>query len=279
MKLKNFFCLVIALLLCLSLASCGETCAHSNIGTDGICSDCGADCGTQNVPCNSHTDSNFDSVCDVCGVAIASGNGEVLLVENGIPKFQLVKANVTTADTISAINKLIEKLNERLSEDVKLVDDKAETTADVEILLGNISSRGSEYIIDYHYLGYNGYTVRAVGNKIIVLGGSNDALIDAIKHLEQNVFNIKKSVKPIENLTMTEEMSIEEIQDDYVTTSVTIDGVDIKNFKFAVDKSDSNFRKAALNAQDLLYRGLGVWLEIEDIALAKEEDNLMKMVP
>ncbi len=277
MKKRSLFAIIIISLLCLSLIACGggETCKHANVGADGVCADCGETVNdTAPQPCEKHTDANSDSKCDVCGETVTTvKDGEILLIENSTPKFQIVKARGANASTASAIDSLIEKLNARLGESVKLADDNVATVREIEILIGEVSSRGDEYKIDPHYLGYKGFTVRAIGNKVVVLGGSDDTLVDAIEYLEKEIFGIKKAVKPIETLILTKEMMCENIQDDYVTQSVSIAGKDIDNYVFAINKSDKELLKLTQSLQEVLYKAIGAWLDIEEIRFIEDAQN------
>ena len=249
---------------------------HTDSDGNGICDTEG--CGETVTPtppaCTEHTDADGDGVCDTEGcnepVEPEEGdgteqtghfneNGELILFKDGIPTFTIIKGSDIGTNGI-AIDELVTAINLRTSTKVQCLELSSEPT-DVEILIGTVTNRGDEYKIDRHTLGLNGYTVKQVGTKIVVLGGSSDSLGIAIKHLKETVFNIKKAVEPFTDLAITADTSIEYVQDNYAVTGVTVDGEDLKSFTVCYPSGDNEARKTAKSLQSLLYEKTGIWLD------------------
>lgn len=134
-----------------------------------------------------------------------------------------------------------------------------------EILIGEISARDEEYLFDTHTLGAEGYTVRVVGKKIIVTGGSDKAIIEALEYLESEILYLDGAPEPISELYIDKELSLTEIQDNYRIDSISVNGEEISDFTIAVDLDNPESVKAAEEIRETLYIYAGYWLKIVPI--------------
>ena len=127
---------------------------------------------------------------------------------------------------------------------------------DIEIIIGAPKYRGDEYAIDFHYLGPDGYAVKAVGNKIIVLYGSDNSVGEALDHLKETVFGITSKTKKLTEVVVTEDKLIEEKQT-FTLTSATVMGNDLKSY---VLEYPTSVRTEVGLIQNNLYNKVGLWL-------------------
>ncbi len=273
MKFKGSFATllsaVLVFALCFALAACGGETAceeHTDTDSNGKCDICGADVEASTPPCTEHTDANYDGKCDNCGTEVEpAADGTLVLVKDSVPTFQIVIGDVASSHR-SSILAFVAKVNERVGDTkVSVADENSGEAQPVEILIGSVSNRGEQYAIDKYSLGYDGYIVEVIGTKLVVLGGSDSALSEAISDLEKEIFGIKGSkVKPIENLTVTE--SIDERVKEFTVESVTIADNDMKDYVIAANSDDTYAYNVALAAQETIYRGTGKHLEIVELS-------------
>ena len=66
----------------------------------------------------------------------------------------------------------------------------------VEIIFGSAKNRGDEFKRDEHYLGYKGFSIELVGNKLFVLGGDK-GYREAIRYLEDTLFDLERYGKEL----------------------------------------------------------------------------------
>lgn len=252
--MKKTLLFVVAALLCLTVA-------FSFVGCGG------------NV-CTAHTDADGDGICDTEGcnepveskptppaADVFNEKGELVLYKGGKPTFQFIVAEDAQSQLLE-VKELAETLTKLSDGEVKY-GDISTPTADVEILIGTVSNRGSEYIFDAHDWGMNGYMVKQIGTKIVVIGGSEDALAKAVKYVKEQVFGIKKSTPPFTDFVMQEKKNYDKPQTGYKTTSIKIDGVSISEYVIYHGRSTVE-KNVAIAFRDALYENEGIWLEVKD---------------
>lgn len=232
-------------------------------------------CGGNTDECKNHADTNGDGICEECGKE-AEPQGSVVnnvtLIENGKALFQIViDSNVDVGVRLAANNIKMELNKQGIKIDV-VESDAPEK--DTEILIGGVSTRGSEYYIDGHDYGMKGYTFKIVGSKVIIAAGSTETLVEAIEEFAEDVLGMGDG--DIENAVMTEKQQVEEIQKDYDITSIAISGEDIKGYTIATDKKNSLLLKPATTLQEALYKTAGYWLPIVSLEEANEKSIIIK---
>ena len=270
MKIKALFSIFLVFVLAFAITACGGECAHADVDKDGKCDSCGADVGTV---CTQHTDSDRNGKCDSCNADVEltpEYDGTLELVKDGVHSFQFVLDDNINNDNYYAVTDLADKISQRINGakvDVLYDSDGGEET--VEILIGTVKTRGEKYNIDKYSLGYDGYIVEVIDSKIVVLGGSDKALKNAITDLEKKVFGIKNKVTPIENLTVTE--NIDERVTEYSVESVTIDGKDLSSYVIATHNDTSGIMQVlSSNVQEIIYKGTGHYLQIVTLSALDE---------
>ena len=223
--------------------------------------------------CTEHTDNNGDGICDNegCGTVVPPApsadvfneNGELYLFKDGVPTFRFVMGK----DTIKNFSAKIKDLSETLSLYTKdnlmpeIVNYTAEPT-DVEILIGTFDNRGDEYKINGYDYGMTGYIVKQIGTKIVVHGGSDDALENAISYLKSTVFEIKKSNENFTDFVMASDKSYDVKQSNYSLKDITVAGNSIRDYVITYVKGDKIANEAAKTFQAAIYNKCGIYLEI-----------------
>ena len=197
-------------------------------------------------------------------------SGEVILVDNSVTKFKFVVADGMSSDINMTVGKLVSELA-KYGVDTEVLFDNQETLTSCEVLIGTVKSRGDEYKLDPHVYGWEGYTIKIIGNKILILGGSEDSLNEAIEVFKKDILGINKKTKKITNAKMTSEQNVEKIQDDYTVKSVTIAESNLNSYKIVASADERTEYATAKSVQELLYKKLGTWLDI--VAPASEYTN------
>jgi len=228
---------------------------HTDANKDGKCDECGAE--VEATECD-HTDANFDGKCDLCKEAMADS---IAFYENGTTKFKFVMASGIPGSHVRLVDELVSQLK-KLGIEVSLVDDKAATASDFEVLFGVCSSRGDEYKLDPHVYGMEGYAVKLIGTKIVVVSGSDDSFDDAIAALKETFLGITDTTRKLTTRYISESMNVDEIQDDYKVSTITLYDKDIKGYTIAVDKTNTTTFTTAKKLQEMLYSQTGYWLDL-----------------
>ena len=229
-------------------------------------------CGDPAPACTEHIDSNGDGVCDTegCGEAVESNpdttadvfneNGELILFKDGTPTFQFVIGTDAATKQVEPIKALADTLSSLGNAEVKTVMQN-DDAMDVEILIGTVTNRGSEYNVNKYDYGVNGYAVKQIGTKIIVIGGSDTALDKAVEHLKENVFGLRKTNPKFTDFAMAKDKTVDAPQTNYKLKEVTIADTPISEYTIYCTKGSEGALKAAENFRDALYAKSGIYLK------------------
>ena len=219
-------------------------------------------CGGGDDPCKAHADENNDGKCDKCGETVEEQKpsaSNLTLIENGEAKFQIVYA-AAPSKVLNAINTVKNTLS-KAGVSVTSTIEKEDNVKDCEILIGNITTRADKYKTDGHDYGMEGYVIKIIDSKVIINAGSDDTLINAIEEFAEDILGID-NIDDSSTVVMSTEQQVEEIQDDYKITSLSVDGKNMKGYTIAVNKSNKYHMAAAKLLQSNLYERTGLWLEI-----------------
>ena len=261
--MKKLFLLLIAVLTLSLFIGCGETPPEE---------------------CAVHNDADGDGKCDVCQASVEpeekpeedpkeeQKEEKIALINDGEANFQIVVAssNASTSVLKKAVDNFVKALD-GVDVKVKSVNETADNAKDCEIIIGVPTTRGDEYNYNIHDLGAEGYAIKVINGKILILGGSEEALIDAIELFIEEYLGIDKKTKELTDVVISSKQSVEEIQDNYRVTALKLNGDNMKNndYTIAIDMSDVRYSlEAARTVQSLLYTKAGVWLDIVPIAEA-----------
>lgn len=233
--------------------------------------------------CTAHVDADKNGKCDVCDKDVPpeekpeeeDESKSIELIKDGEVQFQFVVSS-ELGSSVKAVDDLIKDMKKD-DYDVVKVSDTASSAKDIEVLVGPVTSRGKEYEIDIHTLGYDGYIIKMVGSKVLIVGGgSADAIKTALEVFAEDILELEDEP---ENVTMTDKMEVDEAmsKEDYRIPSVTVNGTDVADYKITVDASGAldkykkDYNAAAKTLQDTLYQKAGYWLPIVDAAEAGDK--------
>ena len=219
-----------------------------------------------------HEDENNDGICDLCDEKLEVVSNNVALIEEGVANFQFVMADNVGMTPTKRIDTLIKDLAD-YDIDVKKVEDKADNIQEIEVLIGNVTTRGEKYQYDRYSLGSKGYLIKIIDSKILITAGSEKTLGDAIEEFGNDILGLADDPEELWEVIMTPEQAVEEIQTDYRVTALKVNGTDMRGYTIAVDKSNSTCVNAAADLQTLLYERTGYWFEI--VALDKADKSII----
>ena len=227
-------------------------------------------CGTDT--CTEHTDADKDGKCDSCAATVEpeggddggnTGTGEDLVLVTGSKTgFAVVCSDSLSDKSEGYVNEFIKNLNKHylIDQNLKLNYDAPGFDDAAEIIFGAPKNRGDVFKKDEHYLGYKGFSVELIGNKLFVLGGSDKGYQDAIKYLEETLFNLEGYEDTIDELVIPKGTKYESIPTDYDITEFTIDGSDVHEFVITYTDGSKIAKSAAATLQNAIYKETGIWL-------------------
>ena len=230
---------------------------------------CGGD-----TPCTEHVDTDANGRCDNCDANVEpqggdegdSGNvGEdLVLVSDKKTGFAIVCANSLSGKACEYVANLVKSMNRYYLEDQSLKQNYDAPGFDdvVEIIFGSPIYRGDQFKRDEHYLGYRGFSIEVIGNKLFVLAGGDKGYQNAIAYLEDTLFNLESYGEDvIDELVIPAGTRYEYFATDYSLEQITIDGADISEFVITYTSSAKDAKAAATTLRNTIYKDAGVWLQ------------------
>ena len=235
---------------------------------------------SKDVPCTECVDENTDGKCDVCGkdVPLPVVN-DIVLIENGTPKFQFVVADGLDESVLTTLNDSVIAVMQSLSGitvPVVIEGSENDTEMEYEVLICDVCSRGERYTMNRYELGKDGYVIKIVGNKIVINAGSDATLAEAILDFAYDVLDFENP--ELKDAKMTEKMVVIEYQDGYKITSLSVNGNDMREYDIATDLTNAKFIEAAKTLQDAIYSRTGYWLKIVSIDNASDKSIIIKKI-
>lgn len=283
--MKKLLILLLSLILVFAFVSCGgstdtpEECTeHVDEDTNGKCDKCGATLEVPKEECTEHSDLNKDGKCDICEKDISKETVNIPLIEDGIAKFRFVLASTLTEEQRETFESYVNAL--RLIGIYPIVVEESNADSDgCEVLIGNVSNRADKYKIDGHLLGKEGYAIKAIENKIVVVAGSDDSLKFAIEMFFEMILGVEiGATAEIDNVYLTTDKEIYEIQSDYSISDITVAGTTLKGRTIAVDFSHQLSHDMAIYIQDTFYTAIGAYLPIVPISDATDSSVIVRKV-
>ena len=236
-----------------------------------------------NAKCGTCVDEDGDGICDVCKTKIEDKTeggkpDDVVLIEGGEAIFQIVLPSDAPAAVRQAVNTGIKAVLRNVHDidvDVVTEGNADDAEIDVEILIGDIKSRGDEYFLDGHTLGKEGYAFQIIGKKVLINAGSEEQLVTAIEKFAKNILIPDDPT----NVTMTADDIVMKPQTNYKITALKVNGTDMKGYTLATELTREGYSEAALSIQDTIYTRTGYWFEIVDLENATEKSFILKNIP
>ena len=248
--MKKFTLLILTLAICLALFACGG-----------------------DTPCAKHVDADGNGKCDVCDAKTEPTGGDndengdtgtdLVLVSDKKTQFAVLAADSLTDKAEGYVNDFIKNLNKYYldGKDLKTNYDAPGFDEVVEIIFGSPKNRGDEFKRDEHYLGYKGFSIELIGNKLFVLAGGDKGYQDAIKYLEETLFDLESYPDVIDELVIPAGTKYEHRPTDYSITEITVGGTNISEFVIAYNNSTKDAKTAATTLRNTIYKDAGIWLD------------------
>ena len=196
------------------------------------------------------------------------------LVEGGVPTFSFVFAKDISTAAKTLANSTIKSINKVMGEDAASGYETDDNEEEIEIIIGTPSYRGDACAVDYHYLGPEGYAVKVVGKKVIVLYGSDNSAGKALDHLKETVFGITSKTKKLTEVIVTEDKLVESKQT-FTLASATVCGNDLHGY---VLEYSTSVRSEVQVVQNNLYTKVGLWLP-KGTASATQKAVIIREIP
>ncbi len=159
------------------------------------------------------------------------GNVIKLYAIENLSEYVVVRGENSSEIEIELATSLRQAINDATGADVGVKTDYYNST--YEILLGNTKRQAS--VDAAEGLGYNDYTIKKGGNKVVVVGGSDDALKAAVELFKDQFIDAERKVVKIpsgDGFTKKTER---------IFDMLTVDGVDIAEFT-PLNKSHLNVK-------------------------------------
>jgi hypothetical protein len=262
--MKKLITLFLLLTLCLALVACG---------------------GPEDPACTEHTDADKNGKCDVCDAAVAPDEDEngdtgedLVLVSDGKTAFGVVCATSLSSKACEYVADFVKSMNRYYLEDQALKQNYDAPGFDdaVEIIFGSPVYRGDQFKKDEHYLGYRGFSIEVIGNKIFVLGGGDKGYQEAIKYLEKTILDLEGfGDDVITELTVSKDTKYEHFATDYSIEQLTISGAPIADFVIAYDNSQKDAKAAATTLRNTIYKDAGVWLPTASLSDVTKDQKVI----
>ena len=212
--------------------------------------------------CQNHFDTNGDGLCEECNKAAdpkeEPKKESLTLIEDGEAKFQIVYPDDISVDMRSNIGDVVNNLK-KLGITVDMVSESESTQQECEVLIGDITKRDAKYRYSSYTLGAEGYVVTFIDSKVIINGGSSEALASAILIFANDILGIEDADE-LDKVVMSSKDCEEEIQNNYSITDITVGGESLRGFKIAADTT--LFADEAKAFQNAIYTCSGIWMEI-----------------
>ncbi len=224
----------------------------------------------ENKPCESHVDKDKNGACDKCGEDFREevtppASEDVTLVKDGDVLYDVVIGGDVDEATRAAISALSEKVT-ALGGEIKIYED-SETAekSELEILVGTVTSRGEEYAFDRIALGYSGWAIESLDGKIVVTGGSDEALLECFTEFTEDYLGIKEDTETLSDAKVKKSKFKTEIFDNYRVYEILVGKNDVKDYVIACDVNDPVYFAAAKRVRDFLWGKAGYYLDVVDI--------------
>ena len=231
-----------------------------------------------------HKDEDEDGYCDKCEKDLGTGGssemGEgIVLIEDEEILFQVVLGSDITSSVRMTVDALAAVLLEEFDTELAVVNDKSGEEAEIEVLIGTVSSRGEDYKHNKYSLGAEGYIISAFDeSKIIINGGSEEALVEAVMIFFEEYLGISEDMSELADFAFGEDHEALEIQEDYRITSISLNGNDLEGYTISRSRADGVTGALAERLQKFFYEKAGYYLEIVDPEDADEKTISFRLV-
>ena len=207
------------------------------------------------------------------------------LITDGVANFRFVLGDKIPADIRTAIDFEILPALEDQGIEVESAQQgtSGDKVQDVEVLIGNVTNRGEDYIFDPYDLGKEGYMIKIVGTKVVIQAGSDTVLRDALMEFAEDILKIdgdSNNITMLAGLKSDKENKGNEVLyvPEYDVTSLSVGSTDMKGYTIAADSKNSYHRTVAANIQDVIYETTGYYFKIVKPEEASDKSIILKHI-
>ena len=185
---------------------------------------------------------------------------KIYLVENGVVNFSFVYSFTEFSDSFRThIFSSISSLHKKGITAEAVRDDLDAHDTEYEVLIGTFVGREDATVSKY-ILGNKGYTIRVIGNRIVILGGTEESLKIAFDLFVSQYLSFDTGTR---NVTLDRDHN-KTVREVYDITSLSIGGTELSDggFKLVCDPNDRDAIAAARIMQVRMYDSAGYYLDI-----------------
>ncbi|MBQ9085157.1 MAG: hypothetical protein IJY24_05830, partial [Clostridia bacterium] len=257
MKINKFFrallMLILTLSLCVGLASClPDEPDTPEVPGEGDTPGEGETPGEGDTPCEGEEPEEKEPEF----VELEQNDEKnIIMTQDGNYTFQIVYDLAGTTPEVRTQLLGIVNLFRDCGIPISLVPDTAtDRMVDCEILVGDVSGReGCEY--DGTTLGNKGYLVQTIGNKVLITGGSQEAILEAIRAFKFKA-GLSATTLDLENWTVKRDLYIISYEK-YNITGITVNGNSLDEYKILIENQSETTQALSRALKDSLYVNAG----------------------
>ena len=205
-------------------------------------------------------------------------DGDVLtLIYKGKVNFQIVKTTgIGGSEAVKKVTDLTAKLRELgLTVSDAVADNDAAAVKDCEIVIGaGAKNRGDDCNVDVHELGAEGYVVKVVGQRIVIAGGSDEKLCEAVDKFVSTILGVTDTTTSLKDATVsvkTDKVIKEDTYYDVADIRVGSKQTSLKKYYLSYDAQDTTVGTMANKIRNAVYAASGIWIPLEHEAEAGTE--------
>ena len=203
---------------------------------------------------------------------------DIELITDGLANFRIVLGEKISDDVRKAID--LEILPALEKKNINVISAQQGTEKDkvqeLEVLIGDVTNRGEEYIFDRYDFGKDGYVIKIVGTKVVIQAGSDEKLLIAVREFAENILKINSN--DISTVAITKDDEAYYIQDDYKIEALSVDSTDMKGYTIAVDSANKYHKAVALNMQETFYNKTGYFFKIVSPEDASDKSIILQHI-
>lgn len=181
--------------------------------------------------------------------------------------YTIVRGERASTEIINAAIHLRESIQEASGVDIPLNDDYmyGVNGGTVAIVVGVTTDERSQELRDS--MQYNDYMIRVENNNLYLIGGSDEATVDAVDYFIERYLS-----QPVESLQLEGNLDMKYIHE-YALPGMSIAGNPIASYKIVYDNALYYARQRAEDLCDLIVAKTGVVLEVVADTSAEESAN------
>ena len=200
------------------------------------------------------------------------------LISAGVANFKVVRTSELKSGGVKKAQNLVKEL-ENLGITTTLISDaNAQDVTECEIIIGSGAKHRDGCNVDYHTLGKDGYVIKVVGKKVIIAGGTDDALCEAIDVFREEVLGITEDTETLAGATISmNSTDIYDRESEYDLLDIKVGSKNslAKGYYLSFDAENEDISVAANKIRNAIYNNSGIWLPLEkDLGEGESAKNL-----